>query len=695
MNARRDGWVALVLALALLVGGLVPAQAEPLSYLFTYQGQLQQSGSAVNGTCDFQFSLWDAAGSGSPPAGGNQIGSTQAAGGWPVTDGLFTLPLGFGFDAFTGVARWLQIAVRCPDGSGPYTTLSPRQALTAAPYALYAPSAGSAGDLSCMGCVGPGDLASGAVTSSKIATGTIQTSNLAFTPGSLTSITAGTGLTGGTITTNGTIAANIGTTAGTVAAGDHTHDNAYWSLTGNGSTSAGADFLGTTNNQALELKANNTRALRLEPNDHSPNLIGGHFGNTVTDGAVGATIGGGGLGGEVNRVTDDYGTIGGGSGNQAGDGAGRTDDRIYATVSGGWSNVASSDGTAIGGGVQNAASASYATIGGGLRNSADALFATVGGGQANRAAGGYATIAGGGQSDPNDTATGNRATDNYATVGGGGNNQAGNNSGGAADAEYATVSGGGGNRASAQGATVAGGGGNQATGLYATVGGGVFNSAVADHATVPGGSGNIASGAGSFAAGRLSLAAHVGSFVWGDGTRIAGSQGPNTFNVLATGGMRFYFDAIGNHCDLVSTAGWNCAGASDRNAKRNFSSVDSREVLTRLATVPMQRWSYKSQDPAIQHIGPMAQDFGAAFQVGEDDTHINTVDAEGVALAAIQGLYALAREQAARIAAQEKTIVALQTQNDHLHARVTAVEEHLAKITRRQETGGWEVASGE
>ena len=76
---------------------------------------------------------------------------------------------------------------------------------------------------------------------------------------------------------------------------------------------------------------------------------------------------------------------------------------------------------------------------------------------------------------------------------------------------------------------------------------------------------------------------------------------------------------------------------SDRNLKENFAPVSSREVLEKIAAMPISRWNFKG-DAATPHIGPMAQDFHAAFGVGTDDRHIATVDADGVALAAIQGL---------------------------------------------------------
>ena len=78
---------------------------------------------------------------------------------------------------------------------------------------------------------------------------------------------------------------------------------------------------------------------------------------------------------------------------------------------------------------------------------------------------------------------------------------------------------------------------------------------------------------------------------------------------------------------------------SDRNVKANITAIDSGSILERVAALPVQEWNYTSQDASIRHIGPMAQDFAAAFGVGENTTTISTVDADGVALAAIQGLY--------------------------------------------------------
>jgi hypothetical protein len=108
-----------------------------LGTAITYQGRLDSSGTPMDSNCDFQFSLWDAAGSGVPPVGGNQVGETQQVNALTVNAGLFAVQLDFGDEAFGGDARWLQTALRCPAGSGDYTILAPRQVLNAVPYAIF------------------------------------------------------------------------------------------------------------------------------------------------------------------------------------------------------------------------------------------------------------------------------------------------------------------------------------------------------------------------------------------------------------------------------------------------------------------------------------------------------------------------------------------------------------------------------
>lgn len=192
-------------------------------------------------------------------------------------------------------------------------------------------------------------------------------------------------------------------------AGDNDGTNS-WSLTGNSGTDPTTNFIGTTDNKALEIKVNNARALRIEPNATSPNIIGGYSGNSITSEVVGATIGGGGYSGLLNRVTDNYGTVGGGYNNQAGDNTGTTTNSIGPTVGGGATNTASGSAATVGGGWQNTASGEEATVGGGVTNTASGSRATVGGGSSNTASGNHATVGGG---------FNNQASGNWSTTPGG------------------------------------------------------------------------------------------------------------------------------------------------------------------------------------------------------------------------------------------------------------------------------------
>ncbi len=167
---------------------------------------------------------------------------------------------------------------------------------------------------------------------------------------------------------------------------DSSPGGSFWSLTGNAGTSPGAHFLGTTDNQALELHVNSARALRIAPDDISPNLIGGHSSNGITAGTRGATIGGGGYSGVgANQVTGSYGTVGGGADNTS---------ALGATVGGGGSNTASGLYSTVGGGYVNRAGGGYATVGGGIYHIADGEQATIPGGYDNEAAGDYSFAAG-------------------------------------------------------------------------------------------------------------------------------------------------------------------------------------------------------------------------------------------------------------------------------------------------------------
>jgi hypothetical protein len=118
-----------------------------------------------------------------------------------------------------------------------------------------------------------------------------------------------------------------------------------------------------------------------------------------------------------------------------------------------------------------------------------------------------------------------------------------------------------------------------------------------------------------------------------------------------------------NADSLINAAGvitaQNFVTSSDRNLKEKFTPIDNQEILERVASLPISRWNFKA-DEKTRHIGPMAQDFYAAFNVGTDDKHIATVDEDGVALAAIQGLNEKLKEKDAKIEAMEKRLADLE-----------------------------------
>jgi len=127
-----------ILALVcLLAASATPAFAQGTA--FTYQGRLNDGTNPANGNYDLRFYLRDALVAGSP------VGSTNTFAPVGVTNGQFAVTLDFGAGIFTGPARWLEMGVRTNGSVGVYTTLSPRQALTATPYAILAGNAGNLG----------------------------------------------------------------------------------------------------------------------------------------------------------------------------------------------------------------------------------------------------------------------------------------------------------------------------------------------------------------------------------------------------------------------------------------------------------------------------------------------------------------------------------------------------------------------
>jgi hypothetical protein len=292
----------------------------------------------------------------------------------------------------------------------------------------------------------------------------------------------------------------------------------------------------------------------------------------------------------------------------------------------------------VGGGAENTASDNFSTIGGGLGNTASGIVATIGGGQRNVTTGNFSTIPGG----------------EFNTI----------------DENYATI---------------AGGSHNTATGAFSTIAGGVRN---------------VATGVSSFAAGNFANANGDNCAVF---SLWPGEPGmhcfgvPSQFNIGALHGMSIdYFSQrgdgggnrfiyIGDRFPPFTILAWNgavltdagvWANASDVHKKDAFDELDKRALLDRLAKLPIRSWRYQVESEGIRHIGPTAQDFMAAFGLGDDDKRIGTVDADGVALAAIQGLHQLVQEKNAKIDAQAREL-------EKLHDRLSRIEALLSRSAAR------------
>lgn len=364
--------------------------------------------------------------------------------------------------------------------------------------------------------------------------------------------------------------------------------------------------------------AGQSGGLRLEAGlNDVPDIIGGSSANIIDPGLDGSVIAGGGSAANYNRISSTQSVISGGEGNQI---------------------ESSSDHSAIGGGFGNTVltNSSYSVIGGGYSNTVSGPYATVPGGSFNLASGANSLAAG------NHAQATNIGSFVWADSTGG-------TFGSTANDTFDV-------RAFGGIQLVTG-----SSGVYFDNSGGTI-SITADSF----GPAIVVNTSGGF------LSVHRELQIL---PNLANTQG-GYFQVLGTGTNFIQLDGqSGNITNTGSVFAHGVQLTSDRNAKENFVPVDLQAVLDKVATLPMTEWNFKGDASGERHIGPMAQDFHAAFYLnGADDKHISVVDEGGVALAAIQGLN---QKVEAGDRQSEARIQKLEAENAELKARLEKLEQRL------------------
>jgi hypothetical protein len=533
-----------IAAVLFLLAGLHTESLFAQGTAFTYQGSLKSAGAPVTGSYDLVFNLYSGLSTGS------LLAVPVTNNGVVVSNGLFTTTIDFGTNSFTGYNCWLEIAVST-NSAGNFSTLSPRQPVTPAPYAITAES-----------------LASVA------------------------------------------------------------------------------------------------------------------FYNNITPG-LNATV----SGGDANTASNYFATVGGGMNNSSGG--------IQATVSGGDGNVSSGNASTVGGGQFNDATGDYSAVGGGENNLASGQYSTVAGGDANIASGNYSFAAGNGAqaiyqgdfvwADDDGGAYAATAANQFDVRAAGGINLAGD----VTDSGALYVGG---------GATLNG----NAT-FYNTA---TFNNTTSLNGNVTGLSGvnfatdiHMGTGSGDYhhftLGGGNSYGYLFGSYpAFGDGVHLAYNyyaDAAGTSHVINSGGatslinagygvVTIYVGAAGASPTLerfnATTTGVTVYGtfnnSSDRNAKQDFAPVNAAQILDKVLQLPVTEWSYK-MDSTTRHIGPMGQDFYAAFNIGTDERHIAPIDEGGVALVAIQALNQ-------KLSDKDADMQKLKQQNDALSARLNDLEKLVQSL---------------
>ena len=408
------------------------------------------------------------------------------------------------------------------------------------------------------------------------------------------------------------------------------------------------------------------------------------------------------LGGTNNEACDDYTGIGAGEGNNVGNtsdatvrsfigggqnnsigqmdafiGAGESNSASYteSAVVTGSNNTSSGYASLIGAGESNSASGASSSVSGGDDNAASGDTSFIGGGYYNAASGLGSAIGGGGAAYANlgGSTVSNSISGSDSFVGAGDQNTIASIESFIGSGSINSIT------TSASYASILGGNRNVVTGEYASILGGFGNSATGPYAIVAGGDADSAAGTLTFAAGYHADAVHGGSFVWSDfhsGSAVLKDTAANQFVVRASGGTMVYSNEATTSGVKLAAGGGSWASLSDRNAKTGVVPLDEGSVLAKVAALRVSAWRYKTEN-GVRHVGPMAQDFYAAFGLGEDDRHITSIDEDGVALAAIKALY----EDNQRLRCQNRTLQSVVERNErHRDGEFAALRSELRHL---------------
>ena len=172
-----------------------------------------------------------------------------------------------------------------------------------------------------------------------------------------------------------------------------------------------------------------------------------------------------------------------------------------------------------------------------------------------------------------------------------------------------------------------------------------------------------------------------GAFVYGDRstTNDLVSFAPNSFVVRAAGGTIFYSAANLSAGVSLASGGGSWQSVSDVKRKDHFRDVDGEGVLGKIARMPIREWNYKSQPSSIRHLGPTAQDFRAAFGLGESDTTITTTDIDGVNMLAVQAL----ERRTSELRAAMHELTAMRADVASLRRETATAKAERAELLRR------------